>query len=139
MGILSELGRLARNLFDLVSMAIGALIAAAIWAVGFLIDLFTDITQWINEKLEYLKRKGASEVYVISGKDLAPYIEEAKKRGNYTETTLDQLNALKSSVINVAMGRDGEIVEEQMIRSQGGMSANTRKQFQGKPILEIKI
>lgn len=52
MGVLREIGRFVGNIIELIVCAIGALIAVAIWAIGFFIDMVTDILSWINGKLE---------------------------------------------------------------------------------------
>ncbi len=139
MGVLSSLGRLVGNIFQLIVYAIAAVIAAAIWAVGFLIDMVSDILEWINEKLESLLSDDAEEVDVVRGDALADFIKDGKRNGKYTEITLDQLNAMNKSVINVAMDENGEIVDDQMIRSNGGLSQQAAAQFRGQPTLKIKI
>ncbi len=139
MGVLSSLGRLIENVFMLIIYAIGALIEAAIWAVGFVIDMAADILEWINGKLESLFENGAEEVNSIRGDALADFIKEGQRSGKYQEVSLSQLNAMNNSVINVAMDPYGNIVDDQMIRSRGGLSQQTIAQFQGQPTLKIKI
>lgn len=137
MGILSQIGRFVGNLFELIAMVIGGLIYAAIWAIGFVIDLFTDILGWINDKMEELLGEGTTEVNVIQGNALVDFIHQHSDR--YTEISINDLNAMQNSAINVAMDASGNIIDDQMIRSHGGMSSQTEAQFRGQPILKIKI
>lgn len=139
MGVLREIGRFVGNVLELVICAIGALIYAAIWAVGFLIDMATDILSWINGKLEDLLNDGATEVDTVQGQALAEFIKQNQQTGKYTEVTLEQLNAMNNSVINIALDGQGQVVDDQMIRSNGGMSSKTASQFNGQPVLKIKI
>ena len=139
MGVFSQVGRLVENLFDLVVSVISGLIDLAIWAVGFVIDIVADVLGWINGALEALLGKGATEVNVLKGNAIADFVREKQKEGRYTEISLSQLNALNNSAINVAMDKEGNVVEDQMIRSRDGLSADAEKQFDGQPILKIKI
>ena len=76
MGVLREIGRFVGNIIDLIVCAIGALIAAAIWAIGFVIDMVADILSWVNGKLESLLNSGAKEVDVVRGDALADFIKQ---------------------------------------------------------------
>lgn len=138
MGVLREIGRFVGNIMDLMVCAIGTLIAAAIWAVGFVIDMVTDILSWINGKLESFLNSGAEEVDVVRGDALADFIKQNQATGKYTEISLSQLNAMNNSVINVAMSGNS-VVDDQMIRSDGGLSSSAKSQFKGQPTLKIKI
>ncbi len=139
MGILSQIGRFVGNLFELIAMAIAGLIYAAIWAVSFVIDLVTDILGWINDKLEELLDDGTTEVNTIQGGALSEFIKQNQAAGRYTEISLNDLNAMRNSVVNVAMDAQGNITDDQMIRSNGGLSSQSQAQFNGQPILKIKI
>lgn len=139
MGILSQIGRFVGNLFELIAMAIAGLIYAAIWAVSFVIDLVTDILGWINGKLEALLDDGTTEVNTIQGGALSEFIKQNQAAGKYTEISLNDLNAMRNSVVNVAMDAQGNITDDQMIRSNGGLSSQSQAQFNGQPILKIKI
>lgn len=139
MGILSQIGRFVGNLFELIAMAIAGLIYAAIWAVSFVIDLVTDILGWINDKLEELLGEGTTKVNSIQGGALSDFIRQNQAAGRYTEISLNDLNAMRNSVVNVAMDEHGNITDDQMIRSNGGLSAQSQAQFNGQPILKIKI
>ncbi len=46
---------------------------------------------------------------------------------------------MRNSVVNVAMDEYGNITDDQMIRSNGGLSAQSQSQFNGQPIMKIKI
>ena len=139
MGILSQIGRFVGNLFELIAMAIAGLIYTAIWAVSFVIDLVTDILGWINDKLEELLDDGTTEVNTIQGGALSEFIKQNQASGRYTEISLNDLNAMRNSVVNVAMDAQGNITDDQMIRSNGGLSSQSQAQFNGQPILKIKI
>ena len=45
---------------------------------------------------------------------------------------------MNNSVINVAMNGNS-VVDDQMIRSNGGLSSSAKEQFKGQPTLKIKI
>lgn len=139
MGILSQIGRFVGNLFELIAMAIAGLIYAAIWAVSFVIDLVTDILGWINDKLDAFLANGTTEVNTIQGGALSEFIKQNQAAGKYTEISLNDLNAMRKSVVNVAMDAQGNITDDQMIRSNGGLSSQSQAQFNGQPILKIKI
>lgn len=139
MGVLREIGRFVGNIFELIAYAIVGLIAAAIWAVAFVIDLVTDVLGWINDKLEELLDDGATEVNTIKGSALSDFIQQNQKQGRYTEISLSDLNAMRNSVVNVAMDNNGAIIDDQMIRSNGGLSSQSNAQFRGEPMLKIKI
>lgn len=139
MGILSQIGRFVGNLFELIATVIAGLIYAAIWAVGFVIDIITDILGWINNKLEELLGEGTTEVNTLDGRALSEFIKQNQAAGRYTEISLNELNAMHNSVVNVAMDENGNITDDQMIRSNGGLSDKTKAQFNGQPILKIKI
>lgn len=139
MGVLREIGRFFGNIFELIAYAIVGLIAAAIWAVSFVIDLVTDVLGWINDKLEELLDDGATEVNTIKGSALSDFIQQNQKQGRYTEISLSDLNAMRNSVVNVAMDNNGAIIDDQMIRSNGGLSSQSNAQFRGEPMLKIKI
>jgi hypothetical protein len=139
MGILSQIARFAGNLYDLIAMAISALILTAIWAFGFFIDLATDILRWINDKMKDLLDEDTTKVNVIQGGALSDFIRQNQAAGRYTEISLKDLNAMHNSVVNVAMDEDGNITDDQMIRSSGGLSSQLQAKFNGTPILKIKI
>lgn len=139
MGVLREIGRFVGNIFELIAYAIVGLIAAAIWAVAFVIELVTDILGWINDRLEELLDDGATEVNTIKGSALSDFIKQNQAQGRYTEISLNELNAMQNSVVNVAMDDKGAIIDDQMIRSNGGLSSQSNAKFRGEPILKIKI
>lgn len=139
MGVLSEIVDFVGNLFELVAYALAGLIVAAIWAVGFVIDLVTDILGWINDRLDELLDDGATSVNVIDGNLLGNYILNEEAKGNVQVTSLSDLQALRNGVVNVATDDYGNIIDDQMIRSSGGLSSQTRSQFAGNSVLKIKL
>lgn len=141
MGVLRELGRLAGNLIELVVMSIGALIYAAICLVGVVIDLLTDILGWINDKIEELLDEGEQpkEVNVLDGNALSSFIREKQLRNEYTQISLNELNAMRNSVVNVVTDNNGRILDDQMIRSDTGFAENTRRQFNGQGMIKIPV
>lgn len=139
MGVLSQIGRFVGNLFELIAIAIAGLIYAAIWAVSFVIDIVTDVLGWINDKLEELLGEGTTEVNTIEGGALSDFIKQNQAAGRYTEISLHDLNAMRNSVVNVAMDQYGNITDDQMIRSNGGLSTQSKSRFNGQPVLKIKI
>lgn len=141
MGVLRELGRLTGNLIELVVLSIGALIYAAICIVGAVIDLFTDILGWINDKIEALINDGENpkEVNVLDGNALSAFIKQNQANGTYTQISLNELNAMRNSVINVVTDNNGRILDDQMIRSDTGFAENTRRQFNGQGMIKIPV
>lgn len=138
MGVLRQLGRFVNNVIDLIIYAIAGLIASAIWAVGFLIEMATDILSWINGNLEDLLKADAKEINIVRGDALANFIKQNQATGQYTQISLSQLNEISTSVINVAMNGN-TVVDDQMIISNGGLSSDTKSEFNDKPTLKIKI
>lgn len=136
---LSTVGEIIENLFEIVATLIGSLLALAIWAVSAVIELATDILGWINRGLKSLLDDGATEVNVVKGSALVEYINAEKAKGNYTAITLSDLNAMRTSVVNVAMDENGRVVDDQTIRSSNGLSYETERQFNGNSILTVKI
>lgn len=139
MGVLSEIVDFVGNLFELVAYALAGLIVAAIWAVGFVIDLVTDILGWINDRLDELLDDGATSVNVIDGNLLGNYILNEEAKGNVQVTSLSDLQALRNGVVNVATDDYGNIIDDQMIRSSGGLSSQAKSQFAGKTLLKVKL
>lgn len=143
MGILSEfaksVGRLISNVFELIAMTIAAILSAAIWAVGLVIEIVTDIINWINDVFDELLSEGATEVNVISGEAFSEFIERNKAVGRYSEVSFSQLQEMRKGVVNVAMDDNGNIINDQMIRSNGGLSESTRAQFNGQPMIRIDL
>lgn len=139
MGVLSEIVDFVGNLFELVAYALAGLIVAAIWAVGFVIDLVTDILGWINDRLDELLDDGATSVNVIDGNLLGNYILNEEAKGNVQVTSLSDLQALRNGVVNVATDDYGNIIDDQMIRSSGGLSSQAKSQFAGNSVLKIKL
>lgn len=115
------------------------LIKDSISAPDASIDLVTDVLSWINGKLKMLLNQGVKEVDVLDGKMLVDLIKKKQADEQKGETfSLEQLTTLEKSVILVAMDGD-RVVDQQMIRSLSGLSAESRSQFQGKPVMKIKI
>ena len=125
--------------YDRATFVVAKLIEEAIWAVGVVIDMVTDILSWINGKLEELLEDGVTEVDTVQGQALAEFIKQNQQTGKYTEVSLEQLNAMNNSVINIALNDQGEVIDVQMIRSNGGISSSTAAQFKGQPVLKIKL
>ena len=124
-------------IFEFIIGVVAAIIATAIWAVGFFISLGEDIVGWIKGKIDELRNKGAKDVNVINGKALAEFLEQNKNK--YPIYTLDDIRKIENSVINAAADGNGNIVEQQMIRSQGGLSTEAQSVFEGKPFLKIRL
>lgn len=125
---------------DSFGLALNKLILTAIWAVGQVIDFTLDILSWINGNLERLLNDGANDVNIIIGDALSDFIKQNQEMtGKYSDVTSGQLDVLCNSVINVATDIYGNVVDEQMIRSDEGLSENTKAVFNGQPTLKIKI
>ena len=139
MGVLKEIGRFTGNVLNLIVYAVRALIKAAIWSIGQVVDLFTDILSWINNQLDNLLKSGADTVDVVKGSSLAEFIKQNQATGKYTEISLGDLQKLDTSVVNVALNSKGEVVDDQMILSNNGLSSETKEQFKNQPILKIKL
>lgn len=125
----------AKGLFSIIPSK--SLLDNVIWAMGFEIDLMTDILSWINDRLDLLLSDGAIEVNVIKGWALVCFIRKNQTIGKYTEISSSELYAINTSIINVAMDQRGNIIDAQMIRSHGGVSLQTNQYFKGMPIIKI--
>lgn len=108
-------------------------------AISDYIELSTDVIGWINDNLEELKEKGASEVRVIDGEALAMFIVNNKNHHQYMDLLPKDLEALHDGVVLVAMNGSGSILHDQLILSSKGLSEEAKEQFKGYPIILIKI
>lgn len=115
------------------------LISSATWSVGAYVDLITDILGWINDNLEELLENGATEVNAIRGDALAEFIVNSQRRHKYLEVSNREIEKVSKGVILVAMNAQGHIIDDQMILSIEGLSAETIKQFHDMPILKINL
>lgn len=115
------------------------LISSSKWSWGTNIELVEDILGWINDNLEELKDNGTIEVNAIKGESLNEFIKDNQQEGKYQEISDVVLNYLLNSVVIVALDENGDITEDQMIRSKEGLSPQSLIQFNGQPILKIKI
>lgn len=121
------------------AQCIQKLVLSAIWAVGNTIELVTDILGWINDNLEDLINDSTTEVNTIQGVAISEFIKQNQAAGRYTEISQSDMNVMRNSVVNVAMNAQGNITDEQMIRSNKGLSDQLQAQFQDQPILKILI
>ena len=112
---------------------------SAKWSLGERIDLVNDILGWINDNLEELKDNNAIEVNVIQGDALSDFINDNQQKDQYKEVSQFALNTLLKSVILVATDKNGNIINDLMIRSKGGLSEQSLTEFHDQPILKIKI
>lgn len=115
------------------------LISSSKWSLGTNIELVEDILGWINDNLEGLTCNGTIEVNVIKGEALNEFIKDNQQEGKYQEISNLVLNTLLNSVIIVALDENGDITDDQMIRSKEGLSSQSLVQFNGQPTLKIKI
>lgn len=138
MGLFTILGNFVDGLFSALVGVIGMLFATAIFAVGAVIELAVDILGWIKGGLDELLDEGSTEVNVVMGSAMADFIRINQAQGNYTEISLSDLETLNNSVINVANNQT-EVQRTQMIKSDNGLSAETKQQFRNKDVLKIKI
>lgn len=107
--------------------------------MGTNIELAEDILGWINDNLEELTSNGTIEVSVIKGEALNEFIKDNLQEGKYQGISNVVLNSLLNSVVIVALDENGDITDVQMIRSKDGLSGQSQNQFNGQPILKIKI
>lgn len=138
MGLFGIIGNFFDAVVDLIVGVIGGLIATAIYAVGAVIELAVDILQWVQDGLEALLDEGSTEVNVIQGSAIADFIRVNQAQGNYTEISFGQLKAMDTGVINVA-NNSASVQNMQMIRSEKGLSEQSKAQFGNKDVLKIKI
>ncbi len=115
------------------------LITSANWSSGERIDLVNDIMGWINDNLEELTDNNAIEVNVIQGDALSDFIKDNQQKDQYKEISQFALNTLLKSMILVATDKNGNIINDLMIRSNGGLSEQSLMEFHDQPILKIKI
>ena len=88
--------------------------------------------------LEELLDDGCTEVNVIQGSAIADFIRVNQAQGNYTEISFGQLQAMDTGVVNVA-NNNTSVQKMQMIRSEKGLSEQSKAQFGNKDVLKIKI
>ncbi len=138
MGLFGIIGNFFDAVVDLIVGVIGGLIATAIFAIGAVIELAVDILQWVQDGLEELLDNGSTEVNVIQGSAIADFIRVNQAQGNYTEISFGQLKAMDTGVINVA-NNSASVQNMQMIRSEKGLSEQSKAQFGNKDVLKIKI
>ena len=115
------------------------LISSSKWSLGPNIELVEDILGWINDNLEELTDDGTIEVNAINGEALNEFIKDNQQEGKYQEISNVVLNSLLNSVVIVALDGNGDITDNQMIRSKEGLSPQLLVQFNGQPILKIKM
>lgn len=115
------------------------LISSSRWSMGPNIELVEDILGWINDNLEELTSNGTIEVNAINGEALNEFIKDNQREGRYQEISNLVLNSLLNSIVIVALDGNGDITENQMIRSKEGLSPQSLNQFNGQPILKIKM
>ena len=138
MGLFGIIGNFFDAVVDLIAGVIGGLIATAIFAIGAVIELAVDILQWVQGGLEELLDDGCTEVNVIQGSAIADFIRVNQAQGNYTEISFGQLQAMDTGVVNVA-NNSSSVQKMQMIRSEKGLSEQSKAQFGNKDVLKIKI
>lgn len=138
MGLFGIIGNFFDAVVDLIAGVIGGLIATAIFAIGAVIELAVDILQWVQGGLEELLDDGCTEVNVIQGSAIADFIRVNQAQGNYTEISFGQLQAMDTGVVNVA-NNSTSVQKMQMIRSEKGLSEQSKAQFGNKDVLKIKI
>lgn len=133
-------GRPKPDTYDVdIASSISDLANSAIWSTHDTIDIVEDVLSWINDNLEELLNESTAEVNVINGSTLKNFIEECQRHNQYTDIPYCILTSLSNSVVLVAMDEYGNITNDQMIRSNGGISVQAQSQFNGQPILKIKI
>lgn len=115
------------------------LISSSKWSLGTNIELTEDILGWISDNLEELTDNGTIEVNAIKGEALNEFIKDNQQEGKYQKISNMVLNALFNSVVIVALNECGDITSNQLIRSKEGLSPQSLTQFNGQPILTIKI
>ncbi len=128
------------NAYDIEVASSGSNIANfAIWTTRDTIDIVEDILGWINTNLEDLLHERTVEVNVIIGDTLKNFIEECQHNNQYTEIPYHILTCLNNSVVLVVMDEYGNITGVQMIRSNEGLSEESKTQFDEQQILKVKI
>lgn len=115
------------------------LISSSKWSLGTKIELDEDILGWINDNVEELIDNGTIEVNAIKGEALNEFIKDNQQEGKYPELSNVNLDSLLDSVVIVALDENGDITDNQMIRSKEGLSPQSLDKFNGQPILKIKI
>ncbi|MBD5205178.1 MAG: hypothetical protein HDS71_08855 [Bacteroidales bacterium] len=94
---------------------------------------------WINDNLEDLTDNNAIEVNVIQGDTLSDFIKDNQQKDRYKKISQFALNALVKGIVLVATNKYGNLTNNFMIRSNGGLSEQSLKEFHDQPILKIKI
>lgn len=128
------------NAYDVdIESSISDIVSSAIWSSHYTIDIVLDVLSWINNNLEELLTEDSVEVNVIIGDTLKNFIEECQHNNQYRDIPNYILTCLSNSVVLIAMDEYGNITGDQMIRSYGGLSDESKAKFNNQPILKIKI
>lgn len=118
---------------------VNLLFSSATWSVDPNVDLLTDILGWINDSHEGLKKNGATAVNAVRGDALAEFIVNGQRRHKYLEFSNREIEKISNGVILVAMDSQNRLIDNHLILSTEGLSTDTIKQFNDKPILKINL
>ena len=122
-----------------IDQLLSQMLTSGTWSLGEEIDLVKDVLGWINDNLEELKSHDVIEVNVIQGDALSDFIKDNQKDERYKDISNFVLDSLINSVILVAIDKIGKVADTLMIRSNGGLSEQSLKEFHSQPILNLKF
>lgn len=130
---------LLQSLCDFVAGILGLLFATVIFAVGAVLEFAVDVLNWLLGVEDDIRQAGGTHVHVLDGSVFVEYIESQKAQGNTIEMTLDQAKQMRNSVVNVATDESGNVVRDPQMISGQSVSGPTKEQFNGRPVISIKI
>ena len=127
------------GIFEFLIDCLDFLFATVIVVVGAVLDFVADVTNWLIGVEDEIREAGGTQVNVIDGGAFATFIGKEKEKGNVKEISYSQLRDMRNSVINVAMNDNGEVVYAPQMMKGESVSPDTKKQFGGKPVVQINL
>lgn len=147
MGVLVDIFRFVDGavtaVFTVVLGAISLLLQGAIWLIGAVLTLASGVVDWINNKIEdwwgdkETAHANGAKATIVNGEALSNFISQQQKTGNYREISLDELNQIQKSTINIMSDKNNQ-GEAEMIGAEKGYDNDLRNDFfKGKGYVSI--
>lgn len=101
-------------------------------------DPYVDIIEWLIQNEEELKSRGCVEIHIIKGEDLVAYLNTQRDNGMAVEGTVDEIRAMKGSLLLIGVDTKGNMVTEPKMFDKT-KSLYLPDWFNGKPVITIKL
>lgn len=130
--------------FTVVLGAISLLLQGAIWLIEAVLTLATGVVDWINNKIEYWwgdkeeAHANGAKATIVNGEALSNFISQQQRTGNYREISLDELDQIQKSAINIMSDRNNQ-GEAEMIGAEKGYGEDVKAFFNGKGYVSISV